>query len=35
VQNELTDMGWTYLVVWECEVKDKVTLAEKLQLFLD
>ena len=35
VQNELVDMAWTYLVVWECEVKDKVTLAKKLQSFLD
>ncbi|OIQ78581.1 very short patch repair protein [mine drainage metagenome] len=34
VQEELAVMGWGYLVIWECEVKDKIDLSRKLQEFL-
>ena len=27
--------GWRVLVVWECETRDMITLAEKLKRFLD
>lgn len=32
---ELTASGWEALVVWECETKDVLSLAEKLSDFLD
>lgn len=35
VQAELVEAGWRYLVVWECEVKDRETLAGKLRAFVD
>lgn len=35
VQAELVEAGWRYLVVWECEVKDRVTLASTLRAFVD
>lgn len=31
---ELEALGWRVLVVWECEIKDRVALADKLQAFL-
>lgn len=31
----LEAMGWKALVVWECELKDSNTLAEKLRTFLN
>ncbi len=34
VQKELEDIGWRILVVWECELKDMETLANKLDNFL-
>lgn len=34
VQKELSDMGWSCLVVWECETQDEDLLAEKLSTFL-
>ncbi|MEE4684356.1 very short patch repair endonuclease [Pseudomonas alliivorans] len=30
VQNALADLGWLVVVVWECELKDRGTLTEKL-----
>lgn len=30
----LCERGWRTLVVWECELKDKVALADKLKSFL-
>ncbi len=30
VQDELRALGWRPLVVWECELKDKAALAERL-----
>jgi len=35
VQAELVEAGWRYLVVWECEVKHRVTLASTLRAFVD
>lgn len=32
---ELDALGWRVLVVWECEIKDRVALADKLLAFLD
>ena len=31
---ELADMGWSVLVVWECELKDPDALADKLRAFM-
>lgn len=30
----LQDLGWEVLVVWECQLKDRVALDEKLRRFL-
>lgn len=35
VQEELNALGWSYLVIWECETGNPETLAEKLKAFLD
>lgn len=32
---ELEALGWRVLVVWECEIKNKMTLAGRLQDFLE
>jgi DNA mismatch endonuclease (patch repair protein) len=34
-QERLINMGWQILVLWECELKDKVHLVETIKLFLD
>jgi len=34
-QKRLNEMGWEYLVIWECEVKDKQNMRDKIQSFLD
>jgi DNA mismatch endonuclease (patch repair protein) len=31
----LDDQGWRALVIWECEMKDRTALAERLKGFLD
>lgn len=31
----LDDQGWLALVIWECEMKDRTALAERLKGFLD
>ncbi|RYH00686.1 DNA mismatch endonuclease Vsr [Salipiger sp. IMCC34102] len=33
-QQELESAGWRVLVVWECEIKDEATLADRLVAFL-
>lgn len=33
-QQALLDLGWRFLVVWECETQDLASLAEKIQMFL-
>lgn len=33
-QRELTALGWEYLVIWQCEMRDSEALTEKLDLFL-
>jgi DNA mismatch endonuclease (patch repair protein) len=33
--DSLQALGWSALVVWECELKDTDALAEKLRAFLD
>lgn len=30
-RKELSHLGWNVIVVWECELRDKVALAERLQ----
>lgn len=34
-QAALLDMGWRYLVVWECELRDVKTLASRIKNFLE
>ncbi|MEJ5202816.1 MAG: very short patch repair endonuclease [Anaerolineales bacterium] len=31
---KLAEMGWQYLVIWECEIKDLNSLQEKIVAFL-
>lgn len=33
-QELLREIGWTFLVVWECEVKNEATLMMKIEKFL-
>lgn len=33
--SELTAMGWSILVIWECELKNKVALASLIREFLE
>lgn len=33
-QDELTALGWRYLVIWECETPDAVALTRRLREFL-
>ncbi|MEM7730596.1 MAG: DNA mismatch endonuclease Vsr [Pseudomonadota bacterium] len=32
---KISDMGWAFLVVWECETKNIETLRERLRAFLE
>lgn len=32
---KLAEMGWGLLVVWECELKQPATLAERICAFLE
>ncbi|MED5549602.1 MAG: DNA mismatch endonuclease Vsr [Pseudomonadota bacterium] len=34
-QSQLSSMGWRYLVIWECETKDRHSLASKISDFLN
>ncbi|MBA3323288.1 MAG: DNA mismatch endonuclease Vsr [Pyrinomonadaceae bacterium] len=34
-QKKLTELGWAYLVVWECQVKDEELLAKRITDFLE
>lgn len=34
-QEALSLLGWEYLVIWECELKDKEILSQKIKDFLD
>jgi DNA mismatch endonuclease, patch repair protein len=34
VQIGLREMGWRYLVIWECETTDEQLLARRLRVFL-
>jgi len=34
-KSALTRMGWGYLVIWECEVKDREKLLSTIRRFLD
>lgn len=34
-QEQLVKMGWKVLIIWECELKNKDDLIEKLKSFLD
>ena len=31
----LTDLGWSALVLWECELKDELSLTNRIQEFLE
>ena len=35
VNRKLTDLGWDVLVVWECQLRDRDVLAERIRAFLD
>jgi DNA mismatch endonuclease, patch repair protein len=35
VADELKDLGWTALIVWECELRDRGALAPRIREFLD
>ena len=35
IRRKLRRLGWRVLVVWECELRDKKTLAERLRAFLE
>lgn len=34
-QDELKKLGWRYLIVWECEVKDHTAFGDRLKGFLE
>ena len=34
-QEKIKQIGWNYLVIWECQLKDKVALERKIRSFLD
>jgi DNA mismatch endonuclease (patch repair protein) len=34
-QRKLKEMGWAWLIIWECEMNDRVLLESKIKLFLD
>jgi len=34
VQAELKRMGWEYLIIWECELKDMEAVAQRVKTFL-
>lgn len=34
-QDALRMLGWKFLVIWECELKDKKSLTKKIQAFLN
>jgi len=34
-ERELEEMGWSFLVVWECQVRDKTRLETEIREFLD
>lgn len=34
-QNKLSEMGWKFLVIWECELQDKGKLRKRINEFLD
>ena len=33
-QSRLREMGWDVLVIWECEMKDRDTLKDRIAVFL-
>ncbi|NLX42905.1 MAG: very short patch repair endonuclease, partial [Chloroflexi bacterium] len=35
VQALLSDLGWAVLIVWECELRDRARLSDRLRTFLD
>jgi len=35
VQKQLAELGWEYLIIWECEVRKTVLLMDKVKYFLD
>ncbi len=34
-QRKLRDLGWDHLVLWECELKNEIALAQRIRSFLD
>ena len=34
-QRQLKELGWAYLVIWECELKDQAELSSKIVKFLE
>lgn len=33
VTEQINEIGWHQLIIWECEIKDKVKLKEKITLY--
>jgi DNA mismatch endonuclease (patch repair protein) len=33
-QQALSKLGWTFLIIWECEIKNKETLVSRIKNFL-
>lgn len=33
-QKELTALGWNYLIIWQCEMRDLLKITDKLEQFL-
>ena len=33
-QDQLRELGWQFLVIWECQLGDQVALAERIKSFL-
>ena len=34
-QSALLSLGWSYMVVWECEIRDSKNLEDRLRLFFE
>ncbi|MBI4642879.1 MAG: DNA mismatch endonuclease Vsr [Deltaproteobacteria bacterium] len=34
-QEKLLELGWDYLILWECQLKNKEALIEKIRIFME
>lgn len=35
IQKQLTELGWQFLIIWECQLNDVVALRERIVEFID